>query len=350
MKIGFYNPFLDSISGGEKYMTTLASYWANNHEVSLLWDNPSILKQIQTKLGIDTSRIKTETNFFHHKSRFYRLKESRKYDLLFILSDGSIPLSFASYNILHFQVPFRRIKFDLVKSFMYRYIIVNSRFTRDNIDPKLRPKAEIIYPPITTSEFGKSAKSKMILSVGRFTSFYSSKKQEVMISAFKNGYDQNIFKGYRLSLAGGLLPSDKDYYDKLTKSASGYPIDFYADCSWTKIVDLYRKSGIYWHAAGYGQKDPVLFEHFGISTVEAMAAGCIPVVFDGGGLREIVHDGVDGFVWDTTKGLIEKTGKVIENKPLFVNMGRKARDSAQVYDIKNFYRHYDRILEKISYA
>ena len=43
---------------------------------------------------------------------------------------------------------------------------------------------------------------------------------------------------------------------------------------------LYRDAKIFWHAAGMKSDEtiyPELAEHFGISTVEAMSAGCVPV-------------------------------------------------------------------------
>jgi len=45
---------------------------------------------------------------------------------------------------------------------------------------------------------------------------------------------------------------------------------------------LLRKAKVYFHAMPY--------EHFGISIVEAMAAGCIPVVHDSGGPKEYVPE------------------------------------------------------------
>ena len=42
-----------------------------------------------------------------------------------------------------------------------------------------------------------------------------------------------------------------------------------------------------------------MFEHFGITTVEAMAAGCVPVVIDKADQREIVRHVTDGYRWTT---------------------------------------------------
>ena len=59
---------------------------------------------------------------------------------------------------------------------------------------------------------------------------------------------------------------------------------------------------MFWVATGLGEDEeaaPWVFEHFGITTVEAMAAGCVPVVIDKAGQREIVRHGTDGYRWTT---------------------------------------------------
>ena len=48
-------------------------------------------------------------------------------------------------------------------------------------------------------------------------------------------------------------------------------------------------------------------EHFGIVTAEAMIAGCVPVVFAGGGQLEIVNHGTDGVLGRTQEELVDRT-------------------------------------------
>ena len=77
---------------------------------------------------------------------------------------------------------------------------------------------------------------------------------------------------------------------------------------------LYGKSSIYWHATGYGEDNPKKFEHFGISTVEAMAAECIPVVINLGGQPEIVEQSVNGFLWNSIPELKKFSLKLVNTK------------------------------------
>src|SRR5689334_10873617 len=115
MKIGFYSPYFDSLSGGERYVLTLASHWSMSHSVSLFWDDPTIVQKAQNRLHIDLSRVGVVPNVFKTRNFFKKLKISRGYDLIFFLTDGSVPTTFAKHNILHFQVPFSHVPAHAIK-------------------------------------------------------------------------------------------------------------------------------------------------------------------------------------------------------------------------------------------
>jgi len=117
-------------------------------------------------------------------------------------------------------------------------------------------------------------------------------------------------------LAGGASEGDIPYLHELDNSARGYHIYIYPNISIADLQMLYGHSSIYWHAKGYGEKDPKNFEHFGISTVEAMAAGCVPIVINLGGQKEIVEDEVSGVLWDSLAEFENSTIKLAENEKL----------------------------------
>jgi glycosyltransferase involved in cell wall biosynthesis len=76
------------------------------------------------------------------------------------------------------------------------------------------------------------------------------------------------------------------------------------------VERLLGEASLYWHGAGLGEdaeRHPERFEHFGISVVEAMAAGAVPLVFGAAGPAEIVQDGVNGRHWSTLDELAELT-------------------------------------------
>jgi glycosyltransferase involved in cell wall biosynthesis len=85
-------------------------------------------------------------------------------------------------------------------------------------------------------------------------------------------------------------------------------------------------------------------EHFGISTVEAMSAGGVPVVYNGGGLPEIVRDGKDGFLWKSTDELIDKTVSIIAGTG---NYSEKAVRRSKEFSVNRFTNAFDALLAAI---
>lgn len=344
MKIGFYSPFVDSIAGGERYLLTLASHWSKTHDVVLFWDDRSILHKAQSHLNIDLTRVRTAENVFRTRNIFKKMIASRGYDLIFFLSDGSIPTTFAKYNILHFQVPFQHISIHPIKLSRYQSVICNSDFTRRNIVGIPENRSTVIYPPVEPVHRGQALKRKHILSVGRF---HPLKKQDVLIEAFRTALKKRIFEGYELVLSGGMLPADESYLRRLKTAAKTLPVRILPNTSFKMLSSLYGSAMIYWHAAGYHETNPEHMEHFGISTVEAMSAGAVPVVFNGGGLPEIVREGENGYLWANIDELLVKTRTIISGGPLRASLSKKAKGRSEKFSTVKFTSEFDKLLTGI---
>jgi len=188
----------------------------------------------------------------------------------------------------------------------YDTFITHSEYVAKWVKKEWNKNAVVLYPPVKlinkpashTSQTRKPSDSKhnWICSLGRFFTLGHGKKQEVLIEAFKKMLDQlghDKTSDLQLHLIGGVgkEPSSIRFVESLKEMAKGYPIFFHFNAPRSEVEKILTKSKIYWHAAGYGEdpeKDPIKFEHFGIAPVEAISAGCIPILFDGGGLREII--------------------------------------------------------------
>lgn len=188
--------------------------------------------------------------------------------------------------------------FNNVKSRINTYdkVIVHSQFVANWVRKYWKREAIVIYPPVEMLfekyDISKIKKKNYICSVGRFFTLGHGKRQDIMIEAFQKMCDKGL-KNWQLHLAGGLgsEPTSVKYMEKLQKMAIGYPIVFHINKPRKEIEDLYKSSKIYWHAAGYGinqNKYPIKLEHFGITPIEAMSCGCVPVLFNGGGLSEVI--------------------------------------------------------------
>ncbi len=140
---------------------------------------------------------------------------------------------------------------------------------------------------------------------------------------------------------GGLTPGTAHarYLDQVYAAAQGYPIHVEASLPFEKLVQRYQHAAVYWHAAGFGEDEeraPIKAEHFGITTVEAMAAGCVPVVVARGGQTELVTHGVDGYLWQTLDELDAYTLRLLQDEELRRTMAAAARQSARRFDQRHF--------------
>lgn len=328
MRIGVFDPYLDTLSGGEKYMLSIASCLAQEHEVFIFWDKEkeiTIKHAAFKKLGIDLSSVKFYKNIFSKNlSTMSRFVESKRFDAIVYLSDGSIPIV-GTELFIHFQFPIewvdgRSIK-NKIKLLFVKKILCNSYFTKSFIDKKLNVKSDVLYPPVDLHVVKNTKKENIILHVGRFdvnSQESNYKKQDVMIDIFRKMVDAGL-KNWKFRLVVGVRDQDKDKLDKLKKMSEGYPIELMINIPNKELWEHYSKAKIYWHATGYGedlQKHPEKAEHFGISTVEAMGSGCVPVVFNAGGQREIVEDGKNGYLCDDLEDFISKTNALIEDEKL----------------------------------
>ncbi len=351
MKIGFYSPYLDSLAGGERYILTLASHWSVTNETDVFWDDLQITSQAGSRLNLDLSRVRVVKNIFGSVDLFSKLQITKKYDLMFVLSDGSIPLIWAKSGILHFQRPFIGIRgkshINRIKLSRYQKVVTNSEFTKSYIDQEFGVNSLVIYPPVATKLFKAGRKENIILSVGRFSQATTNKKQKEMIEIFRNV--NRKYKNWKLILAGGMLEQDMAYTDEAKRIVTGLPIEILTNISFKEMQNLYAKAAIYWHAAGFGQKsiDPAAEEHFGISVVEAMAAGCVPVAFNGGGIPEIVTSGKNGFLWNTADELIDQTNKLLTSTTLKIKLANAAKERSKDFDESRFLAKFDKLLEDL---
>lgn len=234
----------------------------------------------------------------------------------------------------------------------YDKLIIISQYSDDWSQKIWKRRGDILYPPVDTDEFKPSARKKnVIISVGRFFIDGHNKKHIPMIQSFKKLCDSGL-QNWELHLCGGIQQETKDqeYLATLKKLTKGYPVRILTNISFKDLVGEYANAKIYWHATGYGEdpkKDPDKFEHFGITTVEAMSAGAVPVIIDRAGQRETVIHGKNGFRWETLEDLQKYTAKLIQNPKMLSEMSLKAIQGSKRFDSKVFHKKIEEMFSKI---
>lgn len=351
LKAAIYDPYLDTLGGGERYCLTVGEILLKNkYQVDLFWSGePSIINQAEKRFNLDLKGINclpdifglvpqkidliedenldnlhsqsiSRQNIFQKIKNFIKKYQTlSKYDLVFYLSDGSIPFLFSKKNFLHIQVPFvnkttlsEKI-IDIFKNKFIHEVICNSQFTSKFLTKFPETKIQILYPPVDVEKFIVAKdKENIILSVGRFDNILNSKKQDILIEAFKKLFQAQPDLKWKLVLMGGSreIPSENHYLIHLQHLSQNLPIEFVVNPDFEKLKEVYSKAKIYWHAAGYGVDEylhPEETEHFGMSVVEAMASGAVPLVVAKGGLTEIVSNSKNGYTWQNIDELVAKT-------------------------------------------
>jgi glycosyltransferase involved in cell wall biosynthesis len=391
MKVAIYNPSLEALGGGEKYLCTIAEALSAEHEVHILSHSPHIKReQLEERLDVDLSKVdfvylpRLENISSKYKifgvPRILKYYNDRKnhgsefqnnYDLLVNVTITEPFFCHSKIGILHVQFPFekhpreirrklRKLPQYLYYSFewwkrirSYRCIVVNSNFTRFWLQKRWKADGIVLYPPIDANKFRTDmGKKKMILSVGRFFLGGHNKKQHIMIKAFKELCEDG-FKDWELHLIGGVTNSEKDqiYLQQLYEEGKGYPIFIHVNIPFTDTQKYYEESSIYWHATGYGENEeehPEKLEHFGITTVEAMSAGCVPIVIKRGGQPEIVRHNLDGYLWNNLEELKSYTVSVSNNPELLRGMSKSSTERSRHFDKKEFERKFLEIVKKAS--
>lgn len=334
MRAAIYNPYWDTLGGGERYTASFIKVLTEqNWQVDIQWRDKEIIGQIWDRFGID---IKSKTSVVSD------VRQGDGYDLCFWVSDGSVPLMRSRLNILHFQVPFKNVGgsslINRMKLIRVKHVVCNSKFTKRVIDQEYLVKAQVVYPPVTVNDFKPKRKQNIIIAVGRFSQLLQSKRQDVLVDVFKKMYDQGL-KDWRLVLVGGVEVGATDFVRKIRKASVGYSIDIIESPKYKDLKSLYGQAKIYWSASGYGvdeEKCPRKVEHFGISVVEAMAAGCVPIIVNKGGHKEIVDRNKNGYLWDKKSDLINITRKIILQPNELLKVATKARQKSLDYGFDVF--------------
>jgi glycosyltransferase involved in cell wall biosynthesis len=213
----------------------------------------------------------------------------------------------------------------------YAIKTANSHFTAQWVKQRYDAQCQVHYPPSQAPSSG-GRKKDLILSVGRFS---TNKNQIDMAGAFA-GLGGLAAAGWEYHTVGAVddtHPIGRLYYDSL-RSLEVPGLKVIANLELPKLKGLYQEAKLFWHAAGYPYDEtrvPHVMEHFGIVTVEAMAAGCVPLVINKGGQPEIVEHGVNGFLWNTLDELRGYTLLLARDVELRARMAAAAAERARLF-------------------
>jgi glycosyltransferase involved in cell wall biosynthesis len=347
-----YSPHNLTTGGGERYLLTLAAALTDDHAVTIAVPysySHLRLRQLGVEFGIDLAAcdIACLTDL------------SGEWDVMMVLGNHVVPPIAArgtcSFFICQFPFPLPvGSTIDPALLFGYNTILAYSDYAKRNIEAALARHAlpprpvEVLYPPVPQASSGGTAKRARILTVGRFFSGGHNKRHDLLIKAFRVLHARHG-DGVEFHLAGSSMPDPQhmDYVGRLQELAVGLPVVFHVNAAPQLLDSLYQEAIIYWHGTGLQEdlkKSPELAEHFGIAIVEAMSAGCVAFALNAGGAPEIITDGVDGCLYDTSDALVDRSFSLLRDPALCEAIGARARQRATDFTVARFKRSVHRLV------
>lgn len=392
-KIAVLNPYVPTLGGGEKHMGYMCKFMEKYYDYDVKIDvivhdyndikvtdeDYITVDDINKQFGLDlrcTQIVAIEQkpgrSLFERKWNRKLIKDTMKqYDILVNFKFQSNDVGNAKVNLYGCMFPIKRMfvtsrkllkPISIFRDYRfynsYQTFIANSQYTYKWIGRywKEDDKNCVIYPPVFSKaeiegRYNESKKKNIIISVGRFFVGGHCKKQVDMVKFFVDNNEK--FRNYEYHLVGAVSNDVNDlrYLDKVKRLASQVDNIFVHDnCPFSELLELYGKAKIFWHGTGYGADDerqPQNMEHFGITTVEAMSFGAVPVVIRRGGQTETVEEGVNGFLWESEKECIEKTMRLIEDDNLRMQLAEVASERANDYSIETFYERNEALFHEL---
>jgi len=174
-------------------------------------------------------------------------------------------------------------------------LVTNSSYNARQIRDVFGSEPTVLHPPIDPIPYRFEPKNGRVLTVCRLT---PEKNLRIINEVLRH------IRGVRFSVAGGTTPQSSRVMSTLR---SRY-VDLYPNPRRDEIVGLMKESSVYLSTQPN--------EAFGMAVLEAMSAGCVPVVYrNGGPWHDILgaEDGESGYGYTTGREAAERIADVLSD-------------------------------------
>lgn len=261
---------------------------------------------------------------------FYAYKYRKNYDLI-INSHGDVMPAFCDVTYMHFPTftllkqkpevfvkyrknlfwriyftPYEFIQTRLVQAYIENSLILtNSLFSKSVIKRWTGREAKVVYPPVEVEKFlfAGGKRENIVVTCSRFT----PEKNLELIPEVASKVPKAKFYVF-----GSTTKTSREVLSKVKRRAKELKVDnvtLRPDAPLSEMLAIYRKAKVYLHA--------MVGEHFGLSVVEAMASGLVPIVHKSGGpYMDILNgkQGVYGFYYEDADEAASHVNFLIENE------------------------------------
>jgi len=261
------------------------------------------------------------------------------YDVMYNIDHFNYPPPLAARNMAHIFHPH-----DRNRPLPGYELWTTSKYTAAQCREQWDLEAKHLYIPIS-SMFRPMRKRRWIIHCSRFVqpTPYADKAHRQMILAFMTGVERGQLRGWQFHLVGSIDPGMEGYFEELKGMARGYPVFFHVDATDEQIAQLFGTSAFYWHMTGVTMKQiPGAQEHLGLTPLEAMAAGTVPICHSMGGPLETIRHGETGFLVADTAELLDTTVSLARHWSMWGSVSDQAQRQGTVW--QDYYSFTDRVV------
>lgn len=210
------------------------------------------------------------------------------------------------------------------------HLISNSKFTQQSIHEKFGKDSVVIPPPIDIAEFQEKLRKKnQVVTIARFS---KEKNFEFALDVMTD-----IETNYCV-IGNTKTKSNIIYYNKLLEKSKnlGSKVELLKDIPRSDVLKNLLEAKVYFHASP---------ETFGISVVESIAAGCIPIVPDNSAHRETVPFSELRYSPDDIEDAKSKVGKALSGE--YDQFVSSLQNNLLQFGIENFKKLFLEYLNKL---
>jgi len=383
MEIAVAHHSLNILGGAEKLcLTVIEALRKRGHDVSLMTVEKTNWKIIQKRFGtvvmpdkeeyITKSRVSKNLSSIPIASAYFLIyimqllvsKSKRKHDLI-INTFGDVINSIADITYVHFplraalefsQIPaftnksmWRAVAplydsaVSLLDKFSLGELLTNSKFMQEIIKNVLHRNSLVIYPPVNVETFSSECfRNRKEGCTVAIVASYTPKRhlEQVPLIAKYAKFAKFIVMGKADEYSLSTLKKLKEQISALHVEDR---ITLLTNVSLNDFLEILSRAKVYLHVMPY--------DHFGISVVEAMASGCVPVVHRSGGPWLDILDGRQGeygFSYVAAEEAASFIGALVTDENLRSKMASRDLNRAKKFDRSVFMKKVVKVVEKVA--
>jgi len=357
-RIGFYSPYNYIIGGGENYISKLIKFFikCGAKEIHFYNDTNEYVFNKTIKIYFtpyEIAFIKQK----HTRELFYAIK----YDYFVEMGNYQYPRmsekNISKIFIYHCQFPFDHYdnRVNIKQLDNVDHIILNSDYTKKYYIKKMHEKdiikLKINYPVCFQEQSHNTEKKEtntfvMIGRIHKPNHGAHNKCHVDIIKIFRKLISCNT--AFKLFILGTI--QDLDYYKYLKSLEIKDRINIIGNCPEEKKNEIISKCQYHIHSTGINlneETDCFKFEHFGISTIECINKGCIPICVNGGFFPYYIKHQKNGFLFRTSKELNNILEQILKSKTNLISFeeaNKINRNIIRKFSERNFFDRFAKIL------